>query len=268
MVLVGYGGAEERHDPITRELIDGALPSGHGVQHELERDIHHSVELFGVEGAGQLGRALDVDEEDRDLLALAAEGAPFLEDAFGQVVGRVGSRSTRSWRRVAVRYAKGGAAAVAEPGAGTDALTTCRATGLERPAAGVAEAGGGAIVVAAREAVHLGAIPPRAPRLRRSRWSSPGSRRRRSRSSPASLPWRSRPVPSHNRRRVSRESARSRAGPVKSTMCRSRSARGQAVRRGAKAVERCLVEPHLGEHPPAQCETVPAARCARSACLR
>jgi hypothetical protein len=65
----------------------------HGVEHELEGAVHDSVELFGVEGPCQLRRALDVYEQDRDLLALAAEGAAVLEDALGKMVRRVGRRN-------------------------------------------------------------------------------------------------------------------------------------------------------------------------------
>src|SRR5215510_15682217 len=74
MVLVSDRCTEEGHDAVARELIDGALPSVHGVEHELEGAVHHGMELLGIHGAGQLGGALDVDEEDRDLLTLAAQG--------------------------------------------------------------------------------------------------------------------------------------------------------------------------------------------------
>ena len=62
MVLVGDRRAEERHDAVAGELVDGALPAVHGVEHELECAVHDAVELFGVEGPRQLGRALDVHE--------------------------------------------------------------------------------------------------------------------------------------------------------------------------------------------------------------
>jgi hypothetical protein len=93
MVLVGNGRSKERHDAVAGELVDGALPAVDGIPHELEGAVHDDMELFRVERAGQLGRALDVHEEDRDLLARAAQRAPFLQDALGEVVRGVGGGS-------------------------------------------------------------------------------------------------------------------------------------------------------------------------------
>jgi hypothetical protein len=60
------------------------------VEHDLEGTVHDRVELLGIEGAGQRRRALHVDEEDRHLLALAAEGASLDQDALGEMPRCVG----------------------------------------------------------------------------------------------------------------------------------------------------------------------------------
>jgi hypothetical protein len=90
VVLVSDRRAEERHDPVACELVDRALPAMHGVEHDLEGAVHDHVEVFGVEGSGQLGRALHVDEEDGHLLALAAKRASLGQDPLGQVTRCVG----------------------------------------------------------------------------------------------------------------------------------------------------------------------------------
>jgi len=54
----------------------------HGVHHDLHRPVKESLSVLGVEPLDQLGRALDVGEQDRDLLALALQGV-----AAGQATG-------------------------------------------------------------------------------------------------------------------------------------------------------------------------------------
>ncbi len=71
MVLVGDGGAEDGHDPVAGELVDGALEAVHGVGEGREEALHDRVPLLGVLLLGQVHRSLDVGKEDGDLLALA-----------------------------------------------------------------------------------------------------------------------------------------------------------------------------------------------------
>jgi hypothetical protein len=52
MVLVGDGGAEQRHDAVASELVDRALPLMHGVEHELECAVHDQVEGLRVQRTG------------------------------------------------------------------------------------------------------------------------------------------------------------------------------------------------------------------------
>ena len=90
VVLVGDGGAEERHDAVAEELVDRALVAVHLGQHEVEGAAHEPVHLLGVEALGQRGEPRDVHEEHGHLLALALERAARREDLLGQVLGRVG----------------------------------------------------------------------------------------------------------------------------------------------------------------------------------
>ncbi len=95
VVLVGEGRAEQRHDPVAHHLVDGALVAVDGLHHPLEDGIEELARLLGVAVGEQLHRALEVGEEDGDLLALALEGGLRGEDLLGEVLRRVaGSGST------------------------------------------------------------------------------------------------------------------------------------------------------------------------------
>ena len=89
VILVRDGRAEEGHDAVAEELVDRALVAVDLVQHQLEGPGHEAVDVLGVEPLGERGEPRDVGEEDRDLLALALQGAPRGEDLLGQVLGRV-----------------------------------------------------------------------------------------------------------------------------------------------------------------------------------
>ena len=90
VVLVGERRAEERHDPVAHDLVDGALVAVDGLHHPLEHGIEELARLLGVAVGQQLHRALEVGEQHGDLLALALEGALRGEDLLGEVLGGVG----------------------------------------------------------------------------------------------------------------------------------------------------------------------------------
>ncbi len=71
VVLVGDRGAEDGHDPVAGEFVDGALEAAHLVGEDREEALHDPAPLLRVVLLGQVHRALDVGEEHRDLLALA-----------------------------------------------------------------------------------------------------------------------------------------------------------------------------------------------------
>jgi hypothetical protein len=85
VVFVGDRRAEQRHDPVAHHLVHRALVAVDGLHHELENGIENLASLLGVAVGEQLHRALEVGEEDCDLLALALEGGwlNLIEAQFG-----------------------------------------------------------------------------------------------------------------------------------------------------------------------------------------
>jgi hypothetical protein len=90
---MGQRRAEERHDPVAHDLVDGALVAMDRLHHVLKDGVQDLACLFGVAVGEQLHGALQVGEEDRDLPALAFQGLGG-EDPLGEVLGgvRVGAR--------------------------------------------------------------------------------------------------------------------------------------------------------------------------------
>src|SRR5258706_8827758 len=89
MVLVREWRAEDRHDTVAHDLIDGAFVAVDGFHHALEHRIEQLAGVLGIAVREQLERALDVGEEHRDLLALALQRAAVAQDLFGEVSRRV-----------------------------------------------------------------------------------------------------------------------------------------------------------------------------------
>ena len=89
MVLVGDGRAEQRHEPVTEELIDGTFVAVDLPEHQFERTVHEDVDVLGIEPFGQRGEAGDVGEKHRDLLTFTFEGGLRGQDLFGKMPGRV-----------------------------------------------------------------------------------------------------------------------------------------------------------------------------------
>jgi hypothetical protein len=92
VVFVGNRRAEQRHDAVTHDLVHGALVAMHGFHHEFEDGVEDIARLLGVAIREQLHRALEVGEEHGHLLPLALQGSPGGENAFGEVLRRVGLR--------------------------------------------------------------------------------------------------------------------------------------------------------------------------------
>ncbi len=101
MVLVGEGRPEQRHDAVAHDLVDGALVAVHRFHHPLEHRIEELARLFGVAVGEQLHGALEVGEEDGDLLALAFESGAGGEDALGEVLRACRLRAPRDLGAVA-----------------------------------------------------------------------------------------------------------------------------------------------------------------------
>jgi hypothetical protein len=94
MVLVGHGRAEERHDAVAHDLVHGPLVAMDGLHHPLEHGVEQLARLLRVPVGEELHRALEVGEEDRDLLALAFERGLRGEDLLCEVPGRVALRGS------------------------------------------------------------------------------------------------------------------------------------------------------------------------------
>ena len=98
MVLVGERRPEQRHDPVAHHLVDGALVAVDRLHHAFEHRVEERPRLLGIAVGEQLHRALEVGEQDGDLLALALEGGLRRQDACRQVLGGVGNGGW-SWLR-------------------------------------------------------------------------------------------------------------------------------------------------------------------------
>jgi hypothetical protein len=90
MVLLSQGGAEQGHDPVAHDLVDGPLVAVDGLHHVFKHRVEELPRLLGVAVGKQLHGPLQVREQHRDLLALAFQRALGGEDLLGEVRGGVG----------------------------------------------------------------------------------------------------------------------------------------------------------------------------------
>ena len=138
VVLVGERRAEERHDPVAHHLVDRALVAVDRLHHALEHGVEELARLLGIAVGEQLHRALQVGEEDRDLLALALQRRLGDQDLFREVLGGVCIRRREPGLRSAgprsVLGAPTGCAHsrqnLADAGSGVSQFTHCRASGV------------------------------------------------------------------------------------------------------------------------------------------
>ncbi len=80
MILVRQWRAEERHDPITHDLVDRALVEVNGFHHEREHRVENRASLLWIAIGQELHRALHVREENGHLLALSFQDLAQGED--------------------------------------------------------------------------------------------------------------------------------------------------------------------------------------------
>jgi len=113
VILVRDGSTEQRHDPVTGELVDGPLEAVDAVGQNLEEAIEDPMPRLGVHLLGKLHRTDHVGEQHGHLLALAFERAAGGENPLGQMARRVGARLAGAVSRPAWREPL--AAGVAEP---------------------------------------------------------------------------------------------------------------------------------------------------------
>ena len=108
VVLVRERGAEDRHDAVAGELVDGTLEGVHADREKLEAAVHYRAPLLGIDPLGELHRVGDIGEQDRYLLALTLD-----RRALGADTGR----KVRGGRRPLLGFDRDeGAARMAEAG--------------------------------------------------------------------------------------------------------------------------------------------------------
>jgi hypothetical protein len=90
MIVCAVDVAEQRHDSVAEELVDAAAVRMHGVQHDVERALHDGAHILWVETLGHRREATHVDDEDRRLLAFAANGKHSAAGATEFLLGRRG----------------------------------------------------------------------------------------------------------------------------------------------------------------------------------
>ena len=75
VILVRHRRPEQRHDPVTHDLVDGAFVPVDGLHHPLEDGVEELPRLLGVPIREELHRALEVGEEHGHLLPLTLQRA-------------------------------------------------------------------------------------------------------------------------------------------------------------------------------------------------
>ena len=85
MVLMGDGGAEQRHEAVAEELVDVAFVAMNGIEGKLEEPVQDVVHGLRPELLGHARRARQVAEQHRDLLAFSLQGGAGGEDLLGQM---------------------------------------------------------------------------------------------------------------------------------------------------------------------------------------
>ena len=150
--LVRHGSSEQSHDSVAHHLIDGALVAMDGLHHLLEYRIEDLPRLLGIAVGEQLHGALEVGEEDRDLLAFAFEGLLRREDLLCEVLRRVGGRRGEGGARRSREESV--PALVTELCSSREIVPTGRARGREESAALEAELRARRVLLPALRAPH------------------------------------------------------------------------------------------------------------------
>jgi hypothetical protein len=92
VILVSQRCAEESHDPVAHDLIDGAFITMDGVDHMLKDGIEKLPRFLRITVGQQLHRTLDVSKKNRDVFALTFERAFGSENLLRQMLRRVSFR--------------------------------------------------------------------------------------------------------------------------------------------------------------------------------
>ena len=131
--------AEQRHDAVAQNLIDGAFVAVHCIHHDMQDRIEILAHLFGIELFHHAGRTADVGEQYGHVFALPFDEASRRQNFFRQVLGNHGlacGRLSGSGRADAETLAALAAKFRARP----VGLAAVRTAHIERRAALVAKA--------------------------------------------------------------------------------------------------------------------------------
>ena len=115
VVLEGQRRAEQGHDPVAADLVDGAAVPADHLDHPLEDRIDQLPGGLGVVAGEALEHVLEIGEEHRDLLALGRDRPGRRQDALGE---RSRRNDARLRAAVAVRSQAEPLELVPERGAG------------------------------------------------------------------------------------------------------------------------------------------------------
>ncbi len=70
VIFKGDGRAEQRHQPVARELVDSAAVALYHCRGPIEQLVHDFAESFGFQRGSETHRLHHIGEEDGDLLTL------------------------------------------------------------------------------------------------------------------------------------------------------------------------------------------------------
>ena len=92
VVLVPDRRPEQRHDPVAHHLVDRALVVVDRLHHALQHRVEALPCLLGITVGQELHGALQICEEDRDLLSLALESRLRVKNPLREMLRRAGLR--------------------------------------------------------------------------------------------------------------------------------------------------------------------------------
>src|SRR5215831_8739069 len=92
MILMGDRSTEERHKPITEELIDGAFVPMHLTESEFEEPVQQGMHVLGSDTLRDGSGIGKIAEQHRHLFPFAFQSTSQGQNFLGKVFGCVGKR--------------------------------------------------------------------------------------------------------------------------------------------------------------------------------
>src|SRR5262249_9098925 len=154
VVLVGDRRAEQGHDPIAHDLVDGALVAMHCLHHPFEHGIEKLPRFLRVAVGEQLHGTLEVGKEYSDLLALTFNGRLGVDDALGEVLRGVALGRRDTWSRGCRRQSRRMSALRAKLCCRRESAATVSTRPRQRRGTLLAELRTGSVFVLAPRAFH------------------------------------------------------------------------------------------------------------------